>query len=387
MVELHRLTAREKAALIRSGELTSSELTRHYLHRISRLDGELGAYVRTTTELALEQATEADRALSDKGTGRLNPLHGVPVAVKDNFDVEDVVTGWGVAERTDEAVGDDYVIARLKAAHQPILGKTHLPEFALPCYTENQIGGNTKNPWSPAHSPGGSSGGSAAAVASGLAPVALGTDAGGSVRIPASCCGLVGVRPSNGAVSGAPSDPGVTGLSVPGVLARDAGDAEALLSVIAGQGPGDLTGARERALPQGPLRVGLSIAPMVSGLEVHPACRDAAGSLASALERLGHRVIPVELGEDSVVAEAFRDVWSVVASSHEADDEAALAGFTRMMRDHGRKVTSLRFHESLTMFRGVAQMLEEFVFSNVDLLVTPTVCGTATQAGCLHSQP
>jgi amidase len=126
---------------------------------------------------------------------------------------------------------------------------------------------------------------------------------------------------------------------------------------------------------------------MVSGLEIDPACRDAASSLASALERLGHRIVPVELGEDSVVAEAFRDVWSVVAASHEADDEAALAGFTRMMREHGRKVTSLRFHESLTMFRGVAQMLDEFVFSNVDLLITPTLAALPPERGAFTASP
>lgn len=378
---LHELTAVAQAEQIRSGRLTSVELTGHYLDRIERLDPRLGAFVRVTGALALDQAAEADRVLREHGGEGLSPLHGVPVAIKDNLDVEDVVTGWGVPGRTDEAVGDDHVVARVRAAHQPILGKTHLPELALPCYTENQVGGDTRNPWSEEHSPGGSSGGSASAVAGGLAPLALGTDAGGSVRIPASCCGIVGVRPSNGTVSTAPGDPAVTGLSAPGVLARDASDAIALLSVIRGQGPGDLVGPRTWDDPPGPLRIGISTRPMVPGLTVDAACVRAAEDLAAALAGLGHAVVPVELGENDTVGDVFRDVWSVVAASHDIDDEATLGPFTRMMREHGRSVSAVRLHEGLAVFRGVAAMLEEFVFSDVDLLVTPTLAGLPPRRG------
>ncbi|BCW38500.1 amidase [Arthrobacter sp. StoSoilB3] len=373
MSSLHELSARAQAALIKSGNLTSIALTEHYLARISRLDGRLGAYVRVTDELALRQAAAADHLIRSQGTDAVGPLHGVPVAIKDNIDVEDVPTGWGIAERTEGAVGDDHLVGLLRAAHQPILGKTHLPEFALSCHAENHIGGDTRNPWSEKHTPGGSSGGSAAAVSAGLAPLALGTDAGGSVRIPASCCGLVGVRPSNGTVSGNPGDPAVTGLSVPGVLARDAGDAAALLAVIAGQAPGDLSAARTWQGQVGQLRIGLSVRPMVPGLEPAPVCVRAAQDLASDLARMGHEVVPVELGEDNVVAQAFRDTWSVVAASYEVDDESSLGAFTRMMREQGRAVTGVQLHESLALFRGVALMLEEFVFGGVDFLVTPTL--------------
>lgn len=387
MADLHLLSAQDQARLIRHGELTSVELTRHYLDRIAQLDSKLGAYIRVTGDLALAQARVADEEVRNNGVGALSPLHGVPVALKDNFDIEDVVTGWGLAERTDEAAGDDYVVARLREAHQPILGKTHMPELALPCYTENQVGGDTRNPWSLEHSPGGSSGGSAAAVAAGLAPIALGTDAGGSVRIPASCCGLVGLRPSNGTVSGGPSDPAVTGLSTPGILARDARDAAALLSVIAGQGPGDLTRARESGIPDGPLRVGVAVNPMIAGLTVDPECRSAAENLAVAMEKRGHQIVEVQLGEDSAVADAFRDVWSVVAASHEIDDESALTGFTQMMRARGRQVTSLRLHEALTMFRGAARIFEEFVFRDVDLVITPTLASPPPLRGAFTTSP
>ncbi|MGO4249037.1 amidase [Paenarthrobacter sp. RAF54_2] len=373
MSSLHKFSARAQAALIRSGDLTSVQLTEHYLHRIASLDKRLCAYVRVTADLARGQAIEADRVLRERGAGAVGPLHGVPVALKDNLDVEDVVTGWGLRERCNEALGDDHVVALLRAAHQPILGKTHLPELALSCHTENQVGHNTKNPWSEWHSPGGSSGGSAAAVSAGLAPIALGTDAGGSVRIPASCCGLVGVRPSNGAVSGGPSDPGVTGLSVPGVIARDAGDAGLLLEVIAGAAPGDFAAPRVWEGPEGRLRVGLSTSPMIPGLEVSHECQRSARELADALGELGHEVVPIALGEDTAVADAFRDVWSVVAAAHDVMHEASLSPFTRMMRQHGRTVSGVRLHEALELFRGTARMLEEIVFGDVDLLVTPTL--------------
>ncbi|MET7969056.1 amidase [Micromonospora sp. NPDC005305] len=373
MTALHELSAIECARLIRAGSVTSVEVTEHHLDRVRRLDPQLGAFVTVTGDLALRQAEEADAVLRAVGPGNVSALHGVPIALKDNLDVEDVLTGWGSAERDDEAVGDDNVVARLRRAHLPILGKTHLPEFALPCYTENLVGGDTANPWRSAFSPGGSSGGSAAAVSAGLAPLALGTDAGGSVRIPASCCGLVGVRPSNGAVSNGPSDPAPTGLSVPGVLARDALDASALLDVIAGAMAGDLTAARSWRDPGRRLRIGLTTDPMVPDLAVAEECAAAAEKLAVSLQESGHELVRVDLGQDVAVAAAFRDVWSVVATSFEVDDEGNLAPFTRWLREQGRGVSGARLHECLTLFRGVARMLEDMVFGTVDLLVTPTL--------------
>jgi amidase len=384
MTALHELTAVEAAALIAAGELTSVELTGHYLDRIAAHDDRLGAYVAVTAGTALEQAAEADAVV--KTGRRLGPLHGVPVAVKDNVDVEDVPTTWGsVTRQDDDAVGDDHVVTRLRAAGLPILGKTHLPEFALPCYTENGIGGNTRNPWSDSATPGGSSGGSAAAVAAGLASVALGTDAGGSVRIPASCCGLTGMRPSNGLVSGGPGDPAPTGLSAPGVLGRTGADVAALLGVIAGTGPGDITGPRhapDQEPVSGPaLRVGVATKPMAPDVVVSSACEAAVATAASVLRNLGHEVVPIELGEDIDVARAFRDTWSVVAASFDVDDDEALMPFTRMMREHGRAVSGVRVHDALTMFRGVAMMLESFVFESVDVLLTPTLASPPPSRG------
>jgi amidase len=387
VTSLHEVPATELAGLIRAGSVSSVEVTRHHLDRIARLDARLGAFVTVTGELALSQARRADEVLRMVGPEGVGELHGVPVAVKDNLDVEDVATGHGSADRGDEAVGDDTVVARLRRSHMPILGKTHLSEFALPCHSENQVGGATVNPWRSGFSPGGSSGGSAAAVSAALAPLALGTDAGGSVRIPASCCGLFGVRPSNGLVSNGPSDPAPTGLSVPGVLARTALDAAALLRTIAGPGPGDPVVSRPYPEPGAPLRIGLAIDPMVPDLEVAAECRAAAETLAASLARSGHEVIAVDLGKDVAVADAFRDTWSVVAAALEVDDEDVLAPFTRWMREHGRRIGGVRLHECLTMFRGVARMLDEMVFGMVDLLVTPTLARPPQPLGAFRQDP
>src|SRR5262249_23229399 len=157
----------------------------------------IGAFVTVTEDLALAQAVQAERELTEarrRGVLR-GPLHGVPIAVKDVVHIEGVRCTRGSAVTEEESDLDDHVVTKLKAAGMGILGTTNTPEFALPCYTENQIGPPTRNPWNTDYSPGGSSGGSAAAVAAGLAPLAHGTDAGGSVRIPASTCGLVGLKP------------------------------------------------------------------------------------------------------------------------------------------------------------------------------------------------
>jgi amidase len=169
------------------------------------------------------------------------------------------------------------------------------------------------------------------------------------------------------------------------VLARTALDAAALLGTIAGPMHGDSIAARPYSEPGGPLRIGLAIEPMVPDLEVADECRAAAEKLAASLASAGHEVIAIDLGKDVAVADAFRDAWSVVAASFEVEDEDSLAPFTRWMRDRGRRVGGVRLHECLTMFRGVARMLDEMVFSTVDLLVTPTLAQPPQRRGVFRA--
>lgn len=392
MTELHELTAIEQGRLIAAGDLSPVALAEHYLARIAAQDGELGAYVTVTAELARSQAQVAEQASADaRREGRvLGPLHGVPVAVKDVARIEGVRCTFGSRAFADEEADiDDHVVARMTAAGLVILGTTNTPEFALPCYTENAVAGATANPWSPEHSPGGSSGGSAAAVAARLAPLAHGTDAGGSVRIPASCCGVVGLRPSRGRISNGPIDHEITGLSSHGALARTVADAAALVEVMAGVMPGDASTAP--ALPRPldrPLRVALMPDPMVPGVEASAEVLGGVTLAAEALRAAGHVVDEVDLSKDSGVADAFAHAWSVHAAGivlEDEDDEELLMPFTRYLREQGRAVTGLQLHDALATFRGVGQMLADVMLPVYDVFLTPVVAHAPRRTGAFDT--
>ena len=194
MSELHDLTALEQGAAIRAGETSTAELVEHYLARIDRLSDELGAFVTVTAEQARGSAVPGE-----------GPLAGVPTAIKDLNATAGIPTAFGspvFADFVPEV--DDEVVRRIAAAGMVSLGKTSTPEFGSPCYTEPEGQPPAVTPWDTTRMAGGSSGGAGAAVAAGLVPIAQGSDGGGSIRIPASCCGLVGLKPTRGRISGAP---------------------------------------------------------------------------------------------------------------------------------------------------------------------------------------
>ncbi|WP_239377504.1 amidase [Frankia sp. Cj5] len=387
MSTIHDLTALEQGRAVRAGELSPTELVRHYLDRISTLDPTVAAFVTVTEDLALAQAAAAERELTAaRRTGTvLGPLHGVPVAVKDVARIEGVRRTSGSTAFLDEISDiDDHVVARMKSAGLVILGTTNTPEFALTCYTENRLGPPTRNPWSPRHSPGGSSGGSAAAVAAGMAPIAHGTDAGGSVRIPASACGLVGIKPSRGRVSNGPIGHDVTGLSINGALGRTVADAAALLDLMSGLMPGDtetapggLVGPLAKGVEPRQLTIAVMPEPMLPDVTAHADCHDALKHTIELLAAAGHRVEEMEMSPDQEVADAFGRVWSVVASQvaleDEEEDEESLEPFTRYMRDRGRAVSGRQLHAALTTFRGIGQMLTDLIFEVYDVILTPTL--------------
>lgn len=264
--ELHDLTAVELGHLLTSGELSAREAAEHFLSRIEEANPRLGSFITITTEQALDAADAADaEGVQARTEGRaLPPLHGMPLAYKDLWDVKGVPTTFGSAAVPSSPAGQDSpLVARLRTDGALSLGKTQIPEFGLNCYSENLIAAPARNPLDPSLSAGGSSGGSAAAVAAGLLPVAPGNDGGGSVRIPASACGLIGLKPGFGTV---PSDLangrvdrfGAPRFVVSGPLARTAEDAGLLMDSLTGS-----TGYREaarRAEPAHgrPLRIGVT---------------------------------------------------------------------------------------------------------------------------------
>ncbi len=245
-MKLHELSVAELGRGLREREFTSVELTRHYLDRIVGGNATLNAFITVTAERALADAAAADQRMA-RGAG--GPLTGVPLAHKDIFCTDGILTTCGSRMLANfVAPYDATVVERLAAAGMVLLGKTNMDEFAMGSSNETSWYGPVRNPWDTSRVPGGSSGGSAAAVAAGLAPVATGTDTGGSIRQPAALCGLTGLKPTYGRVSRYGMIAFASSLDQGGVLARSALDAALLLAAMAGPDPRDST-CIERPVP------------------------------------------------------------------------------------------------------------------------------------------
>lgn len=230
------LTARELARLLRARELSAREVVQAHLDQIERVNPLVNAVVTLVAERALDEARQADERLAaGEPTG---PLHGLPVAHKDTHDTAGIRTTHGSPLLADNVPDcDALVVERIRAAGAITIGKTNVPEFAAGSHTFNPVFGVTRNPYDPSKSAGGSSGGAAAALATGMHPIADGSDMGGSLRNPASFCNVVGLRPSPGRVPNWPQTAAWATMSVPGPMARTVADTALLLSVIAGPDP------------------------------------------------------------------------------------------------------------------------------------------------------
>jgi amidase len=275
-----------QAELVRRGEVSSTELVELYLERIGRLEPELNAFRVVMAERALAEARQAD---ARRGAGEERPLLGVPIAVKDTEDVGGEVTGWGTDAHGPPAQRDNDLVMRLRGAGAVVLGKTNLPELAIIGATEGPAFGVTRNPWDPDRTPGGSSGGSGAAVAAGLCAAATASDGAGSIRIPASCCGLVGMKPQRDRVPLGALAGHWYGLSVAGFLTRTVEDTALLLDVTAENKP-DEPFAEAATKDPNHLRIALSFKAAVQPAHVNRGVRAALDGLADTLTRLGHQV-------------------------------------------------------------------------------------------------
>jgi amidase len=287
--------ALELAAMVRAGEVSSRELVETSLGRIEELNPQLNAFVEVDAESALQAAEQI-------GAGDERPFAGVPVAVKNNRPVAGTRLTYGCRLMEDYVCDYDHnVTRRLREAGFVIVGTTTLPEYGILPVSEARIFGPTRNPWDLERTPGGSSGGAAAAVAAGLVPVAHGNDGGGSIRIPAACCGLVGLKPARGRVSSAP-ELGDSTLTVDGMLTRTVADTAALLDVLAGYEPGDATWApppsqpfaRAAAEDPGRMRIAFSLQTPSPDAQLDPVCERGARDAAELLRSLGHEVVEVD---------------------------------------------------------------------------------------------
>ncbi len=388
MAELHDLTALEQGAAVRRREVSPVDLVDHYLHRIEQLSDEVGAFVTVTDDLARMHAL-----LAESRAGEGGPLLGVPTAFKDLNLTAGVKTTFGSAAFADFMPDvSDEVVTRVEAAGLISLGKTSTPELGSPCYTEPEVAPPSRTPWDLERLAGGSSGGAAAAVAAGLVPVAQGSDGGGSIRIPASCCGLVGLKPSRGRISNGPVYGDPVGLGTNGPFARTVRDAAALLDVMAGPAVGDPTWAAplpegETYLgwcdrPPGRLRVARFATPVIADAPVHPEVLVAYESASRLLEELGHHVEDVEVPMSREAVPVFETCWSVMSALAilPPGGEEQLRPLTRWLTDRGRAVSGPEFGLAVGELRRVAAATLQ-ALAPYDAVLTPTLAQPPLRIG------
>jgi len=369
--ELAFAPALEQAARVRAGDVSPLELVDLYLERIERLDPELNAYVTVDAE-------GARAAAADPAEG---PFRGVPIPIKDLSETAGLRTTYSCKAFADHVPATDAgVVRRIREAGFVIIGKTNTPEFGSIAMTESELNGDCRNPWDRSRTPGGSSGGAAAAVAAGLAPVAHASDGGGSIRIPASCCNLFGLKPSRGRVSPAPYGSGSLGLGTSGPIARTVRDAAALLDVMAGYAPGDFYVApepersflAEADLPPGRLRVAVTTTPPID-VPIDPACGEAVRVAAELLADLGHDVVeatPDWRSDDAI--DQFTRIWQIGPAISGVEDLALLEPLNRMLAEQARATPSPEAAQAVVRLQALARRIVAF-WEDVDVVVSPTL--------------
>lgn len=406
MFELHHLSAQELWDWIRRGEVTAREAVDHYLARIDRFDADgpagagLGAFVTVTAEAARDRADHLGERVP---TSR--PLWGLPAADKDLYDRAGVVTRNGTTSlRAQPAPADHPLVAAADAAGSISLGKTASPEFGMSSSSETRFG-TARNPYDTARAPGGSSSGAAVAVAAGLLPAAVGSDGGGSVRIPAAATGLVGLKPSRGRVPAMPGRSGVGGLSVAGPLTRSVADAGMLLDALVRPtgldepepyalvtpdvGDGPFTAAAVRG--EGRFVVGvLDGSPWDDTVDVvvDPAARAAVETAIRVLGEVGHGVEDVAMPR-TPYADAFRVAWESSAARLPVVPGIDLRELTPLVGwlvARGQRLTGPRVLDAMTALDAFSVSLIG-AFDRFDAVLTPTLALTPRPLGWYGDDP
>ena len=393
MTDLLFRSALELAELVRSGELSSRELVQASLDRIEELEPELNAFVDVFPDEALAAADAI-------APGDERPLAGVPVAVKNNVPVAGKRLTFGSPFMGDfEAPYDANVVTRLRAAGAIIVGTTTLPEWGIQPVTETRRFGATRNPWDTDRTPGGSSGGSAAAVAAGMVPLAHGNDGGGSIRIPAACCGLVGLKPQRGRISMAPAV-GEQFLNAEGVLTRTVGDTARLLDLLAGPVLGDASWApppaepfaTTAAKPPSGLKIALALDPPLEGAPLDPDCAAVARETAELLAELGHHVEEVQtLVQPRDVFRTFLAVFGPMNCAQMAfgalvngrePGEDDMEKLSLWLWQRCREIDSVTSYSANVQLQGIARMIVTWA-DPYDAVLTPALAQPPVPIGTL----
>jgi amidase len=376
------------SALVRDGEVAPPELVELFLRRIDELDPRLNAFRVVRGEQALAEAETVER------TG---PLAGVPIAIKDDLPLAGESTTRGARSFGPPATADAEAIRRLRAAGAIPIGVTNVPELMIFPWTTTTANGVTRNPWNPDRTPGGSSGGSAAAVASGMAAAATGSDGGGSIRIPAACCGLVGMKPTRGRVSAHPGGAGWLGLSTYGGLARTVADSALLLDVIHGAMPGDTDRAPEftrsyvEAATTTPRRLRIAVSRKVPPGVLARVSADQRGAwerTATLLSAAGHDVVERDPAYGLAQVE-FLQMWlrGVYEESLTVPDRSLLERTTRQMAAAGRYLVPPARRRAVLAARPKTTARITALWDEIDVLLTPGVAKTAIAATGGYNRP
>ncbi len=393
-------SALELAELVRTGEVAASELVECSLERIEELNPQLNAFVQVDGERALAAAAAI-------GPSDERPFAGVPIAIKNNRPVDGLRWTIGCELMAEHVASYDHsVVRRLKDAGFVVVGTTTLPEYGILPTSEARLFGPTRNPWDTERSSGGSSGGAAAAVASGMVPIAHGNDGGGSIRIPAACCGLVGLKPQRGRISAAP-ELGDSMLGIDGVLTRTVADTAAVLDVLAGYEPGDATWAPPPAEPfalsasrwpvaerSGPLRIAVTTTSPLPDAVLDPMCAAAVAETAELLRSLGHTVEEVE---PPWRIEGIADLFGSVFCVHIAL-QIAFSGMVAGREPSAADMEPMSFAiysmvQSLTAVQGMAATVQLQAFARqlisflepYDALLTPALAERPLPLGTLDT--
>jgi amidase len=378
-------SALEQAKLIKERQITPLELTELYLSRIEKYNPQLGSFCYVAQESAIADAQQKTEQIAQTvDTRYLPPFFGVPIGIKDLKFVANMPITYGIAALKDQmAKYDEGVVSKIKQAGFIILGKTATSELGSFPYTEPEGFAPTRNPWNLDYTPGGSSGGSAAAIAAGLCAIALGGDAGGSIRGPASCCNLVGIKPSRGRISFAPVGDRLSGLGTHGVLARTVADAAAFLDVTSGYITGDpywlpnppvpFLASTQETLP--PLKIGFITSLLPLG-EPAPQCQQAVAKIVQQLEMMGHQAIPQAIDLSELI-QPFTTVWASATAASGIPPEALSAMNQWVLAQSG---TAAEYLQAVTQMQLLARQIVS-LFAQIDILVVPTYMHPAIKVG------
>jgi amidase len=391
VTDLSSASAAETARLVAAGTVTARAATDAALARIADLDPRLNAISQLIADRARAEADVRDA--HQAAGGDLGHLHGVPMVVKEEVAVEGLVTTFGGEANSTPAAEDAHVVRRLREAGAVIVATTTMPEFGAFPYTESPSRGYTRNPWDTSRSPGGSSGGTAVAVASGMVPVGIGGDGGGSIRIPSACCGLFGLKPQRGRVSTHPHPHLWFALGTAGPLARTVLDSALVYDAISGPMPGDrftagqigsLAAAAQRA--PGRLRVGWSTRSPLLGVKPDPVHVRAVADTAALLADLGHDVAPVEIRYPDVTAAFVPQFFGGIRDeASRMDHYDRLERRTRETYRLGSWVTERVLDWAVTQSEKAAVKAESML-GDLDVLLTPTIAHRPPRLGILDNR-